>query len=167
MCIRDRSSSSSSSSESSSSSSESSSSSSESSSSSSESSSSSSESSSSSSSSESSSSSSESSSSSSSSESSSSSSLLCECDVDAAGAGTATVNDEYDAAGTYNAKTMYIGCANNRRLWWDTAKWVFSPGAGDGEGSHYYYDDGGTDPWDGTWSIGNAGAGPVPTVTEC
>jgi len=62
---------------------------------------------------------------------------------------------------------MYIGCANNNRLWWDTAKWVFSPGAGDGEGSWYYYDDGGTDPWDGTWSIGTAGAASVPTVTEC
>jgi len=161
------SSSSSSSSESSSSSSESSSSSSESSSSSSESSSSSSSSESSSSSSESSSSSSSSESSSSSSESSSSSSLHCDCIVDATGAGTAVVNDEYDDTGTYNAKTMYIGCAGNVRLWWDLAKWIFSPGTGDGEGSWYYYDDGGTDPWDGVWSVGTAGSANAPTVTEC
>jgi len=161
------SSSSSSESSSSSSSSESSSSSSESSSSSSESSSSSSSSESSSSSSESSSSSSSSESSSSSSESSSSSSLLCECAVDAAGAGTATVNDEYDETGLYNGKTMYIGCANNNRLWWSGAKWIFSPGAGDAEALWYYYDDGGTDAWDGNWAVGIAGTGPVPTVASC
>jgi len=62
---------------------------------------------------------------------------------------------------------MYIGCYDSIRIWWDTAKWVISPGAGDVEALWYYYDDGGTDPWDGTYSVGNAGAVSAPSVAAC
>jgi len=88
-------------------------------------------------------------------------------DYTVSGAGTPEVNQGYTARGTWDFKTTYESDDHNFWLWWsgDSHCWVISPIIDYPPSMWFYYDDGGTNPDDGTWSVGEKGSAPAPTVT--
>jgi len=85
-------------------------------------------------------------------------------DYTVSGAGTAAVNQNYTANGTYSGKTAYESADTNYWIWWLNPFWCISVNKGDGSGGWYYTDDGGANPDDGEWSTADAGEDPPPTV---
>jgi len=88
-------------------------------------------------------------------------------DYTVSGAGSTGVNQGYTANGTNDGKTAYESDDGNFWLWWsdDTQSWSISETKPTIFPNYYYYDDGGTNPDDGTWSVGEKGSAPAPTVT--
>ena len=78
------------------------------------------------------------------------------------GAGTTDADGTYQPVGTFGGKAIYYlnGDTESYSIVWGTFWTLISPDATD-----LYQDDGGTDPWDGTWSLLD-GESPAPTFTE-